>query len=314
MRLLPFFARSCGCLLLAGLLACPAAAIVIQIDYSYDTGNYFSAGSVERTRLEEAAVFFEDILIDDLDAITPTGNYSTFTPESWQINFTNPTTGGIQTVDDVAIAADTIILYVGARTYSGTQLAEAGFGGASTFSFTGSDFDKAVKTRGQTDVGNTDFAPWGGFLSVNDTTSWDTSLDGGGIEQHLYSTLLHEIAHVLGLGTAASWDNQVSGGSFTGAASIAEYGGNVPLHFTASNGRYDHWENGTMSTIWGTATEQEVALDPEIATGDVKLFTALDIAGLDDVGWDIAEIPEPRTGMLLGTAIALLVGRRRRRY
>ena len=312
MRFLPFLVRTSGCLLLAGLIMRPAEAIVIQIDYTYDTGNYFSAGSAERNRLEDATAFFGNLLEDDLDPITPTGTYSTFTPESWQINFTNPSTGATQTVDDVAVAADTIILYVGARPFGGTKLAEAGYGGASTFAFGGSEFDKAVKTRGEIGVGSTDFAPWGGFLSVNNTTSWDTSSEGSGSEQHLYSTLLHEIGHVLGIGTAQSWDSQVSAGQFTGAGAIAEYGGDVPLYFSASSSRYDHWANGTTSTIWGTATLQEASLDPDIMSGDVKLITALDVAGLDDIGWDIAQIPETDPGILISLAAALLCLRRRR--
>src|SRR5210317_41259 len=108
MRFPSFSARVGSYLLIAGLLASPAEAIILQIDYTYDTGNYFSPGSVERDRLEEATQFFENLLEDDLDPITPTGTYSTFTPESWQINFTNPSTGAVQTVDDVSIAADTI--------------------------------------------------------------------------------------------------------------------------------------------------------------------------------------------------------------
>lgn len=291
-----------------------ADAVTIQINYSFDSGNYFGAGSAQRARLEDAAAVFENVLEDDLDAITPTGTYAFFIPESWQVSFRNPSTGGNATVDDLAVPADTIILYVGARNLSGGAISEAGFGGASLFTFPGSSFETAARTRGESGVGTTDFAPWGGFLSVDTGTVFDTTLDGNGSDQHLFSTLVHEIAHVLGLGTAPSWAAQINGSNqFTGSESVADQGGNVPLHFSVGTGRYDHWAEGTMSDIRGTMTPQEAALDPTIAAGTVKLLTNLDWAGLDDIGWDIAApVPEPSSFLMLIAAGSLLPLRRRR--
>ena len=285
-----------------------AEAIIIQLDYTYDT--FFTAGSANRARLEDAASFYENLLEDDLEAITPTGNYSLFIPDAWQINFENPATGGVVTVDDPTIAADTVRIYVGARTFAGSQLAEGGFGGAATFG--SATFNNTVATRGETGVGTTDFAPWGGYISVDDSTTWDTTLAGNGTDQHLYSTLIHEIAHVLGVGTAPSWDAMINGSNeFTGTESVADYGGNVPLHFSAGSGRYDHWQDGLTSNIRGTTTSQETNLDPTINAGDVKLLTNLDVAALDDIGWDIAAIPEPSTVPLAAGGAMLLLRRRR---
>ena len=249
-------------------------------------------------------------MVDDLDPVTPTGTFGAF-PESWQVNFTHPSEldgfgqPKLQTVNDLAVAADTLIVYVGARTYSGGQLASGGFGGAQTFSFNGSTFDTAAKTRGETGVGTTDFAPWGGFISVDDSTTWDTSLAGGGSDYHLYSTLIHEFGHVLGLGLSASWHAQRVGSVFTGAESVALNGGNVNL----DNG--DHWAEGTMSDVYGTTTPQEASLDPTIGAGVTKQFTKLDVAGLDDIGWDINPIPEPSQLALALSGLVLLLRRRR---
>jgi hypothetical protein len=82
---------------------------------------------------------------------------------------------------------------------------------------------------------------------------------------------------VLGLGTAESWTNKVSGGNFTGANAVAAFGGNVPL--TAD---FAHWQEGTRSTTLAGLT-QEAMMDPTLTTGTRKLPTQLDFAALRDV-------------------------------
>lgn len=307
----------CVCSASLCLLIGDTQAIIIQIDYDYDTNDFFSAGSAQRERLEEAAAFFENLLTDDLSAITPDGVYASFIAETWQATFTHPSTGNPTSIDDLAVPADTIMLYPGARSFSGGQIAEGGFGGMNPLTITDSEFDIALKTRGESGItagtsGDTDFAPWGGYLSVDTGTSWDTSVAGNGTTLHLYSTLLHEIAHVVGLGTSESWRTSTNlSNEFVGSASAADYGGNVPLAFSSGTGLYDHWGEGITSNIRGTTISQEVALDPTADPGVVKLLTDLDVAGLDDLGWDIAVIPEPGGISLIGLASLVLLRRRR---
>ncbi|MFT4547545.1 MAG: hypothetical protein ACI9MB_001492 [Verrucomicrobiales bacterium] len=300
--------------LLGCVVPTTAGAIVIQIDTTYDTGGFFANGTDKRARLEDATGFFEGILADDLDAITPTGTFAFFGNDSWSAEFTNPSSGNLEFVDDLIVPADTLILYVGARDLPGAEIGKGGFGLFDIVSVVGSSFDQAVRTRGETDVGFTDFAPWGGYLSVDSEITWDTTLAGaGGSDQHLYSTLIHEIGHALGLGTAASWNAQVSSARFTGIESTAEHGGNVLVDFDSSTSTYPHWRDGiTISNIYGTSTSQEAAMDPSITPGDVKLFTDLDVAALDDIGWEIrAPVPEPSQALLLATGLAMFLRRRR---
>ncbi|MEM8864936.1 MAG: hypothetical protein AAGF31_05255, partial [Planctomycetota bacterium] len=66
-------------------------------------------------------------------------------------------------------------------------------------------------------------------------------------------------------------------------AAIAANGGIAPP------ADFGHWQEGTQSTIYGTFTRQEAALDPIITSGTRKLVTTLDAAGLDDIGWDVAD-------------------------
>jgi len=96
----------------------------------------------------------------------------------------------------------------------------------------------------------------------------------------------------------------------TALAAAAFGGGSVPL--TSDEG---HWADGTMSTVFGYGGVGEANLDPTLATGAFKPFTDLDVAGLDDIGWDIdykAVIPEPASGALMLLAAFLFSNRRRR--
>lgn len=123
-------------------------------------------------------------------------------------------------------------------------------------------------------------------------------LPGG--SDDFYSVAVHEIAHVLGYGTAPSWDGRINGSNqFTGANSMTLHGGNVPLSGDAA-----HWNAGITSTLPGTSTSQETAMDPNIARGTRKYFTDLDYAGLQDIGWQVTPVPEPQA--MLATAVCLL--------
>ncbi len=295
-------------------LPAPAkGAFTIQFDYSYDTGSFFGVGSAERDRLEEAAAFFEGIISDDLGEISPAGG------EFWGTTFKDPSAGTPVTLSvfdpptftpPPVIPADTLIVYVGARSL-GTPLGEGAPGGVTFVNPGGGAWETTVTTRGESGIGDSDFAPWGGSLSINSATTWDLTAAGDGLANnnyHLYSVLLHELSHVLGVGEAASWNTQVSAGQFTGTNAVTANGGNVTLD--PVNG---HWVDGTTSTIFGTGTSQETALDPTLAVDTVKLMTDLDIAALQDIGWDIVTpVPEPGVSALLALAAFGLATRRRR--
>ena len=87
------------------LAAHPAAAITIQLNYTYDTGNFFgngnpsgaTAGAQAKAALEAAASFYSTILTDSFSVIQtpPTFHSSQFDGQvTWQRteNFNNPTT------------------------------------------------------------------------------------------------------------------------------------------------------------------------------------------------------------------------------
>jgi hypothetical protein len=162
-------------------------------------------------------------------------------------------------------------------------------------------FENAVSTRGEA----TGFAAWGGSVSFDTSADVDWHYDhttpptAG--ESDLFSVAIHELGHALGLGASDEWDALTTGSGnaayFTGSAAVAEQGSIVPLAYNNVAGTlvadYAHWRDGTESTIFGSQTTQEAAMDPSITQGKRKRLTALDAAALVDVGWTVL----PPTGL-----------------
>lgn len=252
-------------------------AVTFQFDYSRDTAGFFDDGA-RRATLEQAGSMLGDQLNDVLFEIIP---HQLDPADTWTAQFVDPSDGMTFDVIDPIIGEDVIVIYVGGRNLGGALA----FGGpASIPTVSGvQEFVDTVLARGQLgalDATPTDYGPFGGTVTFNTTTNWHfgestTGLDAG--EFDFLSTALHELAHVIGFGTAPSFMNLVSGGLFTGGQSSVEYGlgGSVPLQDPG------HWRQGLFSD------GQEVALDPDLADGERKLLTSLDLAALSDIGWEV---------------------------
>lgn len=302
---------------LAAVLVLLAAAnskaeVLVSFDYSTDTTDFFSDGSPERATLEAAGSFYQSILDDDLLGITPGGvNY-------WSAEFTHPATGNpLYSVPGLVVPANTLTVFVGARDLGGNVLGQAGPGG--WLGGGTQDWINLLWGRGEGDgfqgsvAGSAayEFGPWGGAMAIDIDSNWnlDHVTEPTTGEADLYSVILHELGHIFGLGTAHSWDNLIVAGEFTGIRSVAEFGNNVPLHTDDV-----HWAEGTPSNIFPAGASQEAAMDPTILLGTRKLFTDLDVAALDDIGWDAAAVPEPSSIVLLSSAaIVFFAGAARRR-
>ncbi len=248
-------------------------ALDIVFDYTYDSGGFFgSAGSDQRLALEEAASFFETNFGDDLDAITPgDGN-------SWSAVFFDPTNISSNiSVNNLSVAADTMVIFVGSEDRGATNLGLAAPGGYNVSAVT-TGFLTAVTTRGETGMtsgtadDDTDFGAWGGAISFNDNAAIDWNFDAfsepAPTEYDFLSTALHEIAHVFGFATSESYERLINvSDEFTGANAVAENGGVVQLTIDG------HIDASEMSTVFGTATSQVPIMSDSSVTGSRELMT-----------------------------------------
>ena len=332
---------------LPALAAGQAAALTIEFDYSYDGGFFSGAHADRRPYLQAAGDYVESRLGDTLLAVDSNA-VGSFYPA-----FSDPATpGSVFTVDTPQdIAADTLRIYAGGRDLGDGV---AGRGGPGLVAAESNTTDPSlynawvadVKTRGEAGAtGNaataTDFGPWGGTVFFGTAMAWHFDATPLSVDAFsgtdFFSVAIHEIAHVLGVGTSASWlhwigDRQpgCGGDEFCGPTAVATYhlAGNVPLEparDTNGDGTPDvdddaHWADGTQGVLDGELVE--AAFDPVIANGQRKFYTALDWAALADVGWEVEAaalgdnptvVPVPPAGwLLLGALGGLgLLGRHR---
>lgn len=99
----------------------------------------------------------------------------------------------------------------------------------------------------------------------------------------LYSIMIHELLHVLGVGASHTWNSQIGGSNWFGAEAIEEHGTGTGLVGGS------HIAEGIMSRSIVDGAPQEAALDPTITTGKRKYLTTLDLAFLRDLGYSTVE-------------------------
>lgn len=276
--------------------AAPAGAINFVFDYTYAGGTFLDDPAVQALLDTAAGQYtpFTDHLsrIDEAD----------FAPGNvWSARIQDPSSGTYPTdIPDLIVPADTLVIYVGAMDLGGSAAGFAAPGGW-TIAYSDSSWLDTVSFRGQTgQPSNTDFGPWGGYISFDSTLNWNLSAGLPAFDQvDFLSLAVHELGHIMGFGPAGSWKAQINASNeFTGPEAVSVYGSNVPLE--AGGG---HWADNLPGV-------PEPAMDPTISTGQRKLLTTLDYAGFADIGWQVpaALLPEPDTGLLVAAGLLLLAG------
>lgn len=271
------------------------AGVHIQFDYSLDTNGFFN-DPARRALLQSAADALTSRLQDTLtEIVSPLPVPGTTFSNTWTAQISDPATGGTRSIKDLNVPRDTIIVYAGGRDLPSPTL---GVGGPGGFSASGTQaFLDNVRARGQgtrTSAGATgalaatptDVGPWGGSITFDTVgTNWFFGATLAGItsnQSDFLSVATHELGHLLGINSATPFTRLITNNVFIGqAARTANGGAFVPVATGASLG---HWAEGVRSPA---GIGQEVAMDPSILNGTRKLFTAIDFAGLADIGWQV---------------------------
>jgi len=292
------------------------AAIEIELRYDYDTNGFFEQEGSKQA-LRAVADFFEEALHDSLDPIVPSG------ANTWSAVFLHPGTGSQVAVPGLEVPADTLIVFVGGRNHGGGTTGRAGPGGFSAGGY--SSWFSTIRYRGEAGAADsppTDFAPWGGSISFDHDPGreWNFRTDGrpNSNATDFVRVALHEFCHVLGFGSADSFDALIHNGAFIGPTASAVWGGPVPMSGD-SHWRDDGacvWPTGydpdnpdnVLSTTFGSfgrghGQDQLAIMEPSSCTVSsidyLKVMTDLDLAALRDIGWEI--MPPPRlTPLALG--------------
>ncbi len=280
-----------------------APGINITFDYRYDTEGFFAGDNIgRRLVLEEVARVYESRLLDRLDPIDPVDT-TPATAQGWRAAFFHPATDEPVIIGDLPIPANSLTVFPGASStaFDIEVLARAD---AQYSVSEGSLEESDILSRGggtATGGSANEYSGWGGSISFNANIDWFDSPPPGAVDpgkNDLYSTALHELAHLLGLsGGIPSWDARMVAHDaekvvFSGSRVLAVQGsGNlVFVGLEDDNGQArigGHFWAGTLSKVVGTSVVQEPVLSETLAPGLRRSLTELDLAALDDIGWDV---------------------------
>jgi len=246
--------------------------LVCELNNSCGAGKFFYEYPEALDTLRFAAKAFEPFA-DQLTAIPAS--------PSWTATFTNPDTGAAGFgVANLAVPENAVIIFAGGRDLPGNQVGAAAPGGPA-----------GSQPRGQgiiTGPSAGDFGMWGGGIAFDTLINgvprnWHFGIDTkpGPGQIDFLSVAFHELAHIFGFGTSASFNNLMVGNQFLGPSVIDLTGGSV----TIADGH--HWAAGTTSPPY--ENEPASALTASLVLGRRTPLTPLDYAALKDIGWEVPD-------------------------
>ncbi|MEP0870407.1 hypothetical protein NDA01_11395 [Trichocoleus desertorum AS-A10] len=252
----------------------------IRFDYRFDTNGFF-ADPARRAALETAANVWESLIQDEFSNV----------PAGIDLQVQNPQTGESETVF-IDSEIDDLLIFVGAKPLGSNGpkriLAEADVGDNLTFS-------NVFHVR--TNAPNaSNFEPWVGHISFDPFISWfydstpNSSTDIPDFSVDFISLAMHEIQHVLGIGTSSIFEEIGAGGFFDGPNSLmVNNGAPIPLDSVLAHPDQSFVVDGRSPVISPTYTSGR------------EVPTRADLAILADIGYQISSFQTQGSTPLFAT-------------
>jgi hypothetical protein len=168
------------------------------------------------------------------------------------------------------------------------------------------------------------------FLAVDGEMEFDAD-DVGALGSDLLTVILHEMGHVIGIGTLWDWNGLYVDGSgeYTGAEGLAAYqtefnqpgAAFVPVELGGGPGTANgHWDEvdggifptGRVSTLFSQDMQYEL-MTGWLNTSQPYFISNLTRASLRDLGYNVTLVPETSTAVLAAVTLSFLLVRRKRR-
>jgi len=248
----------------------PKTGLSIAFDFRFDKKGLFDS-SDRKSALLAAASMWSAALHDDFADIPAGTEVLVRDPQA-------PSVAGQVFVYDQPI--DDLAVFVGFASMDG---AHGSLAISAPSAAIGSVSDPALRASLKQRYEGADFEPWTGWLGFDEGEDWffdptpHTSDDLPASKVDFLSVALHELGHILGVGTSDAFLALVQNGSFVGPNAMAANGGPVPL---TPDGK--HIAAGLLSE------GKRPVMDESDSAGARSEITSLDLAILRDIGYQTA--------------------------
>lgn len=310
------------------------ADLIVDLSHDVAAGGMIDSNPLARAALDAAVRDLNSVLDISLAPITSgvtvgTGGGANVTVD-WDWGYRNPSTGVLEQWNggSAVLPGNDVVVFAGMSRLTGGVLGEGGPGGLTSNVSVSGNFagiqaafnDAMANSQMHRGGGPIVRRTTGGFLGASyafdhgasiGAITFDNDSDNNGVvdsaamlDQYwhfdhttpvasgkfdFYSVALHELVHSIGFGTSLSWDENTSGDDWLGQNVATVHGTGLNIldgsHFS---------QNVVSQTING-GNNQTPLMAPFLVAGTRSYLTEIDVAALNDIGWQsqVSAVPEP---------------------